>query len=206
MEKIYYYPIWIRVWHTINALTCLLLIVTGMSMQYSNIQHPIIRFDIAVAWHNGGGIVLTVNYLIFFIGNLIFKNGSYYKIKWKGIGTRLLNQFTYYLYGIFTSAKAPYPASNERKFNPLQQFSYVIVMYLLVPALFITGWILLFPGIVVNDFVGSKGLFVSDLLHVIAGFLVSLFMVIHIYFCTLGYKVSSHFKAMITGYHEIHDH
>ena len=205
MEKIYYYPVWIRVWHTINALMCLLLIVTGVSMQYSSIQHPLIRFDLAVAWHNVAGIILTVNYLIFFIGNLIFVNGTYYKIHWKGFGKRILNQFTYYLYGIFTNKKPPYPIDKTRKFNPLQQLSYVFIMYGFVPVLFVTGWALFFPGIVVNDFFGSKGLFVTDLLHVIAGFVVSLFMIVHVYFCTIGPKVSSHFKAMATGYHEVHD-
>lgn len=205
MEKIYYYPVWIRVWHAVNALMCILLIITGVSMQYSSIEHPLIRFDLAVAWHNIAGIVLTVNYLVFFIGNIIFKNGIHYKINWKGFGKRILNQFSYYLYGIFTNKKPPYPINRFRKFNPLQQLSYVFVMYGFVPVLFITGWALLFPGIIVNDILGSKGLFITDLLHVIAGFIVSLFMVVHIYFCTIGHKVSSHFKAMITGYHEVHE-
>jgi thiosulfate reductase cytochrome b subunit len=29
-------------------------------------------------------------------------------------------------------------------------------------------------------------------------------MVIHIYFCTFGAKVSSNFKSIINGYHEAH--
>lgn len=205
MEKIYFYPIWIRIWHTVNAVMCLLLIVTGMSMQYSSMQNPFIRFDLAVAWHNVAGIILTINYLIFFIGNLIFDNGSFYKLKWKGLTKRLLSQFNYYVFGIFKNQKPPFPINSQRKFNPLQQFSYVFIMYVFVPILIITGLALLFPELVVNDFIGNKGLFINDLLHVIAGFIVSLFMIVHIYFCTIGPKVSSHFKAMITGYHETHD-
>jgi thiosulfate reductase cytochrome b subunit len=34
------------------------------------------------------------------------------------------------------------------------------------------------------------------------GFLLSVFMVIHIYTCTLGTKPWSLFKGIITGYHE----
>lgn len=184
---------------------CLLLIITGMSMQYSSIENPFIRFDIAVAWHNVGGIVITINYFIFLIGNKIFTNGKHYTIHWKGFWPSLKNQFTYYMFGIFSGKKAPYPINNERKFNPLQQFSYFLIMYCIVPLIFVTGWAMLFPGIVVNDLFGSKGLFVSDLLHVISGFIVSLFMIVHIYFCTIGYKVSSHFKAMATGFHEVHE-
>lgn len=204
MEKIYLYPFWIRIWHSVNALMCILLIVTGVSMQYSSIENPLIRFDLAVAWHNIAGIILTVNYLIFIFGNLFYVNGTYYKINGKGFGTKVKNQFNYYLTGIFKNTKPPYPISKTRKFNPLQQLSYVFIMYGFIPVLLITGWALLFPGIVVNDLFGSKGLFVNDLIHVIAGFIVSLFMIVHIYFCTIGHKVSSHFKAMITGYHEAH--
>jgi thiosulfate reductase cytochrome b subunit len=202
MQKIYFYPIWIRVWHMINAIMCLLLIITGMSMQYSSINYPFIRFDKAIAWHNFGGISLSLNYFIFFIGNLIYSNGHHYKLAWNGLGKRLLLQFTYYAGGIFKENKPPFPINIERKFNPLQQFSYVITMYGFVPLLIISGLILLFPGIVVNDFLGSKGLFMTDLVHVISGFIISLFMITHIYFCTIGLKISSHFKAIITGYHE----
>lgn len=205
MEKIYYYPVWIRVWHGINALTCILLIITGVSMQYSSIDNPIIRFDIAVAWHNVSGIILTVNYFIFYIGNILMGNGKHYKIRWKGFGAKVARQFNYYLTGIFKNQKPPFPINKERKFNPLQKLSYVFIMYGFVPLMFITGIALLFPGLVVNDVFGNKGLFVTDLIHVIAGFIVSLFMIVHIYFCTLGHKPGSHFKAMATGFHEVHD-
>lgn len=205
MDKVYFYPVWIRVWHTINAIMCLLLIITGVSMQYSSIEHPIIRFDHAVAWHNITGIILTINYLIFFFGNKYLNNGRHYNIHWKGFWTGIFRQFNYYIVGIFKHQKPPFPITQTRKFNPLQQLSYVFIMYGFVPVMFVTGWALLFPGLVVNDVFGNIGLFITDLIHVIAGFIVSLFMIVHIYFCTIGHKPSSHFKAMATGYHEIHE-
>jgi thiosulfate reductase cytochrome b subunit len=174
-------------------------------MQYSSPDNPLIAFDKSVAMHNSAGIILAINYLIFFIGNLITVNGSHYKIKRIGMFERLFNQFSYYSFTIFKGASAPYPATRERKFNPLQQFSYVLVMYIIIPILFLTGFALLFPSVVVNPLFGSNGLFITDLLHVIAGFIISLFLIIHVYFCTLGYKPGTHFKAMITGYHDIHE-
>jgi thiosulfate reductase cytochrome b subunit len=50
----------------------------------------------------------------------------------------------------------------------------------------------------------SSGLHLIDLFHIIVGFLVSLFMVVHIYFCTIGSTPLSNFKSMINGYHEGH--
>ena len=79
----YLYPIWIRIWHMINALLFLILIITGLSMQYSNPEFTIIRFDIAVSMHNICGIILFFNYGIIIIGNLVTPNGKFYRLKWK---------------------------------------------------------------------------------------------------------------------------
>ena len=54
-QKIYHYPVWIRIWHLINALLCLALIITGLSMQYSNTERGILTFDVAVSVHNVAG-------------------------------------------------------------------------------------------------------------------------------------------------------
>ena len=51
-ERLYLYPIWIRLWHWTNAILCLVLIISGVSLQYSNPEYPIIRFDIAVTMSN----------------------------------------------------------------------------------------------------------------------------------------------------------
>ena len=85
-EKIYFYPIWTRLWHGLNAIFCLLLIASGISMQYANIDYPLIQFESAVSLHNFAGIALTLSYLIFFIGNIITSNGKHYRIRLKGLG------------------------------------------------------------------------------------------------------------------------
>lgn len=103
--KIYLYPVWIRLWHAFNALLILLLIISGVSMQYTNPENPFIRFDIAVTMHNISGMFLTANYLVFLIGNIITPNGRYYKTSFKGLFNRLLKQFTYYTFGIFKHEK-----------------------------------------------------------------------------------------------------
>ncbi len=59
MASVYLYPVWVRLWHLVNALLYLFLIITGLSMQYSNPEYPMIRFDIAVSMHNISGILLT---------------------------------------------------------------------------------------------------------------------------------------------------
>lgn len=203
-ERLYLYPIWLRFWHLINALLCLLLIITGTSMQLSTPSIALVRFDTAVAIHNIAGIILTINYLIFFIGNLITFNGSQYQIVFRGLFSRLMKQARYYTFGIFKGDQPPFPISRENKFNPLQRFSYVFIMYLFVPLVFITGWGLLYPQTIPTSMLGTSGLHLTDLLHIISGFIISIFLIIHIYFCTIGKNPVSNFKSMINGYHEPH--
>ncbi|MCF8299034.1 MAG: cytochrome b/b6 domain-containing protein, partial [Saprospiraceae bacterium] len=44
-EKLYLYPKWVRLWHLVNALLCILLIITGLSMQYAGVEYYLMRFD-----------------------------------------------------------------------------------------------------------------------------------------------------------------
>lgn len=203
-ERLYLYPVWLRLWHLINALLILTLIITGISMQLSTPSVVLVGFNTAVTIHNIAGIVLTVNYLLFFIGNLFTYNGKQYQIEFRGFIKRLITQIKYYTFGIFKGENPPFPITQENKFNPLQRFTYVFIMYLFVPIVFITGWALLYPITIPTTLIGTSGLHLTDLLHIIAGYIISVFMIIHIYFCTIGKTPLSNFKSMIDGYHESH--
>jgi len=198
------YPVWIRLWHALNAILIILLIITGVSMQFTNPDNPFIRFDIAVRMHNISGILLTLNYVFFIIGTIVTPNGKHYKLTLKGLTGRIIKQFTYYTFGIFKHEPTPFPVTKDSKFNPLQQFTYVAAMFFLVPVVIITGWALLYPELVLTKFFGGSGLKVNDFIHVIIGFFVSFFMFVHIYFCTIGATFVSNFKSMINGFHETH--
>lgn len=203
-ERLYLYPVWIRLWHLINALLCLTLIITGISMQFATPTVGLVGFNSTVTIHNIAGIILTINYFLFFIGNLVTFNGKYYQLEFKGMIKRLFSQISYYTFGIFQGKNPPFPITRENKFNPLQGFTYVAVMYLFVPIVFISGWGLLYPQTVPTTLIGLNGFHLTDLLHIIAGYIISIFMLIHIYFCTIGKTPLSSFKSMIDGYHEPH--
>jgi len=204
----YLYPKWIRAWHVINVVLFLILIVTGLSMQYTDKENAsyVVGFAIAVKWHNFAAIILTINYIIFVTGNLFTKNGRYYKISKKNFLKELVSQLKYYSWGMFKGEKHPFPVTEERKFNPLQKLTYVFAMYVAIPLLIISGIGLLFPEITITSFLGVSGLLMTDILHITMGFFLSVFMVIHIYTCTLGARPTSLFWGMISGYHPTEDH
>lgn len=199
----YLYPKWIRAWHLINAAMFLILIVTGLSMQYTDKENVayVVGFAKAVKWHNFAAIVLVINYIFFVTGNLLTNNGRYYKIGRKDFLLNLKKQFQYYSKGMFKGEKHPFPVTEERKFNPLQKLTYVLSMYVAVPLLIISGIGLLLPEITITTVFGISGLILTDILHITMGFFLSIFMIIHVYTCTLGTKPTSLFWGMISGYH-----
>jgi len=204
----YLYPKWLRLWHVINAVLFLILIVTGISMQYTDKENAayVVGFAKAVKWHNFAAIVLTINYIIFVTGNLVTNNGQYYRIGKKNFISDLLKQLKYYSFGMFKGKKHPFPVTEKRKFNPLQKVTYVLAMYVAVPLLIISGLGLLFPEITITRFFGASGLVLTVILHITMGFFLSIFMIIHIYTCTLGSTPTSLFRGMITGYHRSDEH
>lgn len=201
-EKIYFYPLWLRIWHGFNALGIIILILTGLSMQ-SSLESPVIGFDLAINLHNIAGVMVTLGYLVFFIGNMATNNGKFYLIKLKGMISQPLKQAYYYSWGMFHGMKAPFPLSEKRKFNPLQKYIYTMVMYLVVPGVIITGFALLFPETIIEKVYGFSGVFVTAIFHSALGFFISIFLIIHLYVASIGKSPLENFKSIINGWHHI---
>ena len=192
----------------INALMFIVLIITGISMQYTDKDSTfyMVGFAMAVRWHNFAAIVLTINYVSYVSGNLLTKNGSHYKINKATFVSDLVTQSKFYAIGMFKGEKHPFPVTLKSKFNPLQKFTYVMAMYVAMPLLILSGIGLFFPEITIDRFIGISGLILTDVLHITMGFFLSIFMIIHIYTCTLGSTPTSLFTGMITGYHKSDGH
>ena len=199
--KLYLYPIWLRIWHAINALGIIILIVTGLNLQYAESQFSIFNFNLAVNMHNVAGVIVSISYLLFFFGNIFSGNKKFYQIKVKGREKRLIKQAKYYLFGMFKGETAPYPISEKRKFNPLQKYSYVAVMYFFVPLVIITGLALLFPEIIIEEIYTISGISLTAISHAILGFIISIFLFVHVYVSSIGKSPINNYKSIITGWH-----
>ena len=200
-KQMYLYPLWVRIWHMANLLLFLVLILTGLSLQYSSNDYTIIPFSYAISIHNICGIILCVGYVFYLFANRFTSNGNYYQFRLSGMIGRILKQFRYYSFGIFKKEDPPFPTSVGRKFNPLQKISYVVVMYLFMPIIIVSGFGLFFPDILPDNLFGTSGIHIMDLLHIVTGFILSVFMLVHIYFCTIGKTPLANFKSMIDGWH-----
>jgi len=165
----------------------------------------LIRFDLSVALHNVAAIILTFGYAFYVTGNLVTRNGRHYTQRTGNMVPDLLKQARFYAFGIFRGESHPFPVTEEQKFNPLQKFAYVLAMYVGMPLIIISGLGLLFPETIAYTVFGVSGLVLTDLLHIVMGFILTLFLVIHLYTCTLGEKPGTLFRGIVKGYHESHE-
>ncbi len=197
-KNFYHYPLWVRLWHLANAVLCLILIITGLVTLFGEPSAD----DQKVSLHGVCGILLTVSYAAYLIGNLFTENGKQYFAGLKKSGASIRKQIQYYFRGHRSGEQSPFIISSDRKFNPLQQVTYIGVMYVILPVLIITGWAMLFNGFVLSNLPADEGSSFTDHSHVVMGFLVFIFLFIHIYISTMGKSPLSNFRSIITGWHE----
>jgi Ni/Fe-hydrogenase b-type cytochrome subunit len=204
MQRIYVHPLPVRIWHWINALGFVALILTGVQIRYMDLI-SVMSFKTAVNVHNWIGFVLIANFFVWLIFYLSSDKIRVYHPELSPMKHFLgaLRQMQYYGYGIFRGDPNPHHVSAYRKFNPLQSMLYQVIMMLLVPLQFFTGLLLWdlrrFAGAV--EFFG--GVRVVAAVHVLCFIFFCGFILIHVYLASLGHTRSAHFKAMITGYEEV---
>lgn len=200
MKPLYLYPGWVRLWHWCNALLFLTLVLSGVSMHYAGTPW-LLDFGTAVPLHNAAGILLTVGWVGFVVGNLRTGNGRHYRVRLRGLIQRLVDQTRYYAVGIFRDGPHPFQVSAEAKFNSLQQLSYLGAMYGLMPLLILSGWGFLFSLYLPETLDGIGSVWLIAMTHVVTSYLLVLFLIVHLYVITTGERVLTNLSAMITGWH-----
>ncbi|VFM96963.1 MAG: Thiosulfate reductase cytochrome b subunit [Candidatus Kentron sp. G] len=191
-----------RVWHWIHALGVVLLILTGFRIHFAG-QFPIFwDYPQALSWHNMVGLIVTFDWGLWFLYNLFSgRFPRYYRPDRDDLPAGMIRQGMFYALGIFKGEPEPFPAGPARKFNPLQKWTYLGVMLLLIPFQVITGLYLYFMVIGAIPFDGHDAWPIS-VLHTAGAFFSAVFVLSHIYLGTTGHKPWSQFQTMITGYHD----
>jgi len=201
-NKIYLATFVDRIWHWIHAVGVILLILSGFEIHFVE-KFPIFE-DLAqaVRWHNIIGLIVTFDWGLWFFYNLLSGRFSrYYRPNRDDLPAGMIRQGMFYGMGIFKGEPHPFPVGETRKFNPLQKWTYLGVMAILVPFQIITGLYLYTIVIGVIPFDGSSALPVS-VLHNVGAFFSAMFVISHIYLGTTGHKPWDQFRFMITGYHD----
>ncbi len=200
---IYLHPLPVRIWHWINAVSFVLLVLTGIQIRYVGVV-DVIPFRTAVILHSWIGFVVIANSFIWLLFYMLTDKARLYHPELNPVELfkGCWRQAVYYGYGMFKGMPNPFHLSKFRKFNPLQSLTYQIVMLLLVPVQCITGILLWdisrFSKVV--DFLG--GVRVVDTVHVLVFIFIVFYIPFHAYLAALGRRPFEHYKAMLTGYEE----
>jgi len=204
-SELYINPLPVRIWHWLNALGFVALILTGTHIRYQD-KFNLMTFETAVKTHNWVAFAVMANYLVW-LGFYLFSDRitNYHpELNMKKFFDKAFAQIMYYSYGIFKGEKSPHKVVPYDKFNPMQSITYQIVMLLVVPIQFATGLMMWdvkrFEGVIAM----LGGLEVVNTIHVLIYIFFVSFTMIHAYMGALGHTPVTHFREMFTGYEEEH--
>ena len=210
MKKVFLHTLTIRIWHWINALIVIALMISGMQLRapwIEDVAHKMglwfPEYSVAILIHKYMGYAMAISFLFWLV--YITESGSFrahYILRLADLPA-MRKQAFYYLFGLFRGRTNPFTPTAEAKFNPLQKIAYGSVMLVLTPLIVITGIlfsdILFFRGVI--EWMG--GVRVLNALHVAASYLFLLNLIVHLYMCTMGHRIFGHVKAMILGFEEM---
>jgi thiosulfate reductase cytochrome b subunit len=202
-EETYINPLPVRIWHWINALGFVLLILTGFQIRYTDIFN-LMTFEAAVTLHNWVGFTVIANYFLW-LGYYLFSDRitNYHPVlDAEHFIRNFFRQARYYSYGIFKGERSPHSVHPYEKFNPMQRLTYQLIMLAAAPINFITGLMLWDVKRFESWIEMMGGIRVVDTIHVVIFILFVFFIFVHAYMGALGQTPSTHYREMITGYEE----
>ncbi|MDD5758996.1 MAG: cytochrome b/b6 domain-containing protein [Desulfobulbaceae bacterium] len=200
-KMIYIHHAPIRVWHWVNATAFIFLLATGVQIRFAE-QLDWFSLEEAIHLHNYVGFMVISNYCLWLVYSLVSGQIRLYIPSGKNMIQKIREQVVYYSYGIFRGDQNPHVITPENKFNVMQQQTYAILMFVLLPLQLITGLFLWEIKRFENYIQFMGGIRIVNLIHVVLFFFFAAFIVGHIYLATLGHTPLAHIKAMFTGYED----
>ncbi len=195
-NRIYVFKRFERFWHWSQAVLIITLLVTGFEVHGS---YHWLGFKTAVNAHTTAAWALVALWLFAIFWHFTTGEWKQYIPTLKKVDAML----QYYLFGIFTDAPHPFRATTLKKHNPLQRLAYLLVMLLIGPMIWVTGWTYLFYDRWVEwSWDSYLSLEWVAFFHAVAAFMMLIFLIAHIYLTTAGHTPTSHMRAMITGWEE----
>ncbi|WP_207260272.1 cytochrome b/b6 domain-containing protein [Desulfovibrio sp. Huiquan2017] len=188
------FPLLVRVWHWINAALFLVLIVSGFSMHFG----AGMSFKAAQSTHATLAIGLAGMWMLYVL-YLILSGQIMQYLPRADFISATFKQLRYYMFGIYKGEENPAGHDPRKRLNPLQQASYVGVLFILFPALVVSGVYLFIPDLIPAKIMGMEGERFVSLAHTASAFLMVVFLVVHLYLCTTGESVFALVRSMITG-------
>jgi thiosulfate reductase cytochrome b subunit len=204
-KTVYMFSVYERLWHWLQAILIIFLILTGIVIHNPDTL-SVLSFRYTVQIHNVLGFILIANAALSLFYHLASGEIRQFLPEPHGFIDKGVQQALYYLRGVFKHAPHPFEKTPERKMNPLQQATYLVILNLLLPLQILTGILIWgaqeWPSIA--QWVGGLALLAP--VHTMAAWLFTCFLVMHVYLTTIGHTPTSSIRSMIVGWDEVETH
>jgi len=198
-SRIYIFGRFERFWHWMQAGLIITMLITGFEIHgsYANLG-----FKTAVQVHTVSAWTLVGLWIFAIFWHLTTGQWRQYILT----TDQMLAVARFYSVGIFRGEQHPYKVTALKKHNPLQRITYLGILTVVSPTIWVSGWFYLFYG---NWRAWGLEPYLSlqwvAFAHVAAAFMMLAFLISHIYLITTGHTVGAHLKAMITGWESVDD-
>lgn len=207
-KMVYLQPIPVRLWHWVNAVGIVTLIITGAQIRFPETINLLGSYKNAITMHNLAGVTVALSFSFWFFYYKMIKKtlDKLYIPNQEDIKHGILRQMLFYCFWYFLGKPSPFHATPEAKFNPMQKSAYLAVMFVLVPLVGLTGILLMNVTPLRVLILASGGIKFIVALHFMLACSLLAFLCTHVYLATLGSTPLAYFKPMIFGWEEVEEH
>ncbi len=197
MEQSMIYQRFERFWHWLQALLIISLMITGFNIHDA---HRLFDFAQAADLHVVFAWTLVGLWVFAIFWHLVTGEWRQYV---PSSPSTVMAMLRYYTFDIFFGGGHPYHRTRQHKHNPLQRATYLALNLLILPAIWISGWLYLFYDSWGDWGLSNEHLGTVAVIHTAAAFAVLAFLVVHLYLAlTVSETPLGNVKAMITGYED----
>lgn len=202
MHRVYMYDVYERLWHWLQTAAILLLLFTGLIIHKPDL-FGIFSFSYVVQVHNILALLLVLNAGLSLFYHLASGEIKQFIPRPRGFFDEAFTQALYYVRGIFRDEPHPIEKTRERKLNPLQQVTYVMVLNVLLPAQIITGTLMWGAQRWTGAAAALGGLPWLGPLHTLVAWSFAAFIILHVYLTTTGPTPVAGIQAMMLGWEDV---
>ena len=204
-ERVYMYEPYRRFWHWMQTASIVILLLTGLIIHRPDI-FGVFSFPGMVTVHNVIAVILVLNAVLSLFYHITTERIREFIPHPYGFFDDAIIQAKYYIGGIFKGEGHPFEKLPTSRMNPIQKFTYFMILNVLLPLQIITGSLMWavqkFPSF--TNTLG--GLPILAPFHSLVAWLFGTFIVVHVYMTTTGATPLEAMRAMVTGYEEVEVH
>jgi len=196
-QRVYLFKGFERFWHWTQAALVIFMLLTGFEIHGT---YRVFGFRNAVDYHTIAAWTLVGLWVFAIFWHVTTGEWRHY------IPTtdRIQAIVHFYSSGIFHGEPHPFKPTPLQKHNPLQRLTYLAILTLLSPLLWVTGWLSLFHAQWAAWGLAALRLEWVAVAHTAGAFLMLAFLISHLYLATTGPRLTSQVRAMVTGWEEAH--